>query len=289
MTRYRRGMVPRCRSPLCLFLFAAFAVALPAQGKAKPDKGKPEKPKAEKADKADKGKAAPGKAAAAPKDDPVTAKDPAVVAIDAWRKAKVSTAREDWRTALPAPPLQTFDPAREYRWHLQTSKGLLVVKLLPEAAPMHVTSVIYLARCGFYDGLVFPRILRGFMAQGGSPNNTQGGNAGYSLDGEFRGYLKHDVAGTLSAANSGQPHTDGSQFFLTFVPTPHLDGKHTVHGRVVTGLDVLTAIEACGSDQDGEAPRETVTIQRSWITVVEKPAAPGAPAAPAAPGKPAGK
>jgi peptidyl-prolyl cis-trans isomerase B (cyclophilin B) len=213
----------------------------------------------------------------APKDDAKTAKDPVIVALDKFRKAKVSTKSADWRTRLPAPPKQAFDPARQYRWHLETSVGPLVVTLLPEAAPMHVTSVIHLARCGFYDGLSFPRVVKGFMAQGGSPTNDTAGDAGYRMDGELASGQKHDKPGALSAANSG-PGTDGSQFFLTFVATPHLDGKHTVHGFVTEGLETLQAIEARGSDKDGEPVKEKVTIVRTWITVVDAPAAPAAPA-----------
>lgn len=207
------------------------------------------------------------------KDDAKTAKDPVIVTIDKFRKAKVSTKPADWRTRLPAPPVVVFTPARSYRWHLETSVGSLVVTLLPEAAPRHVTSVIYLSRCGFYDGLVFPRVLKGFMAQSGSPTNDQSGDAGYRMDGEFLTDQKHDKPGALSAANSG-PGTDGSQFFLTFVPTPHLDGKHTVHGFVTEGLATLQAIEARGVEKDEDPLPEKVTIVRTWITVADAPAPP---------------
>ena len=223
-----------------------------------------QKPKADPTAKA--GKVEP------PKDDAKTAKDPAIVAIDKWKKAKVSTKPADWKTRLPPPPDVKFDPARVYRWHLDTSVGPLVVTLLPEAAPKHVTSVVYLSRCGFYDGLQFPRVLKGFMAQGGSPTNDQSGDAGYKLDGEFASGQKHDKPGALSAANSG-PGTDGSQFFLTFVPTPHLDGKHTVHGFVSEGLETLKALEAKGVAKDGDPLPEKVTILRTWVTVVDAPAA----------------
>lgn len=273
MTGYRRGMLARVRWSFPLLL-ALFGGLLPAQG-GKPPKG--DKAKAEKAAKA---------APTPPKDDPQTAKDPVIVAIDKFRKAKVSQKRDDWKTSLPAPPQQKFDGKRDYLWHVETNQGLLVIRLLPEAAPMHVTSTIYLARCGFYDGLTFPRILKGFMAQGGSPTNTQSGNAGYAMDGEFLTNQKHDAPGMLSAANSGAPNTDGSQFFLTFVPTPHLDGKHTVYGATVQGLDVLAKIEACGVAQDGQPPTETVRIERTWITVVDKPApTPDTPPGKGAPGK----
>lgn len=246
----------RTAIPFLALLMLAASGSLTAQ-----DPGK-EKPKP-----AAKAKAA---ATAPPKDDAKTAKDPVIVAIDAFRKAKVGTKSKDWRTHLPEPPRQTFDPARQYRWHLDTSVGPLVVTLLPEAAPRHVTSVIYLSRCGFYDGLSFPRVLKGFMAQGGSPTNDQSGDAGYRMDGEFATGQKHDKPGALSAANSG-PGTDGSQFFLTFVPTPHLDGKHTVHGFVTEGMETLQAIEAKGVEKDGDPLPVKVTILRTWITVVDAP------------------
>ena len=263
-------MCRRHAVPLLLALLAA--TALPAQNQ---PKDKPKSPP----------KAEAGKAKAkveAPKDDAITAKDPAIVAIDKFRKAKVSTKAADWRTHLPPPPALTFTAGREYRWHLDTSVGPLVITLLPAAAPKHVASVIYLSRSGFYDGLEFPRVLKGFMAQGGSPTNTQSGDPGYTMDGEFLTDQKHDKPGALSAANSG-PGTDGSQFFLTFVPTPHLDGKHTVHGFVTEGMTTLQALEQKGVDKDGEPLPEKVAILRSWITVVAAPAA--APAEPPTGGK----
>lgn len=256
------------------FGVACLLVALLADGARAQQKPRPkDKPKAEAGK--DKGQAA--KAAEAPKDDAATAKDPVIVALDKFRKAKVSTKAANWRSSLPEPPLSPFAAASDYRWHVETSVGTLVVTLLPDAAPKHVTSVIYLSRCGFYDGLWFPRVLKGFMAQGGSPDSTQVGNAGYTFDGEFLTGQKHDRPGALSAANAG-PNTDGSQFFLTFVPTPHLDGKHTVHGFVTDGLDVLKAIEARGVDKDGDPLPEKVTIVRTWITVLPKAASGEVPA-----------
>ena len=243
-------------------LVAGLCFALPAQG------GKPPKSGSSKADKVQSGKDK-DKAKDLVKDDALTAKDPVITAIDKFRKAKVSTKRADWKSTLPEPPLQKFDGKREFLWHVETSKGPLVIRLLPDAAPRHVTSTIYLARCGFYDGLTFSRILKGFMAQGGSPTNNQQGNAGYTMDGEFLTGRKHDSAGILSAANSGSPNTDGSQFFLTFAPAAHLDGKHTVYGVVTEGLEVLKAIEACGVEKDGVKLSETPSIVRSWIRVAE--------------------
>jgi len=239
---------------LVLSLIGALAFPLAAQGtgKDKPANGKPAK-------------------VVPVKDDAKTAKDPVVVAIDKFRKSKVSTKPADWRTHLPRPPVVEFAADRLYRWHLETSVGSMTVTLLPTAAPRHVTSVIYLARCGFYDGLEFPRVLKGFMAQGGSPTNDRSGDAGYLMEGEFLTDQKHDKPGALSSANSG-PGTEGSQFFLTFVPAPHLDGKHTVHGFVTEGLETLKALEARGVEKDEDPLTEKVVIQRTWITVVDAPA-----------------
>ncbi len=216
--------------------------------------------------------------AAAPKDDPVTAKDKVIVAIDKFLASRsIDTKRDEWRGSLSAPPPQTYDPARQYQWHLQTTKGELVVRLRTDVAPMHVTSAIYLTRAGYYDGLVFHRVIQGFMAQGGCPRGDGTGGPGYFLDGECDPKAKHDKPGILSTANTGQPKSDGSQFFLTFGPTPHLDGKHTVFGEVVDGAAVLQAIEAVGSGDDSGTPSEKVAIQRAWVTVTVDPAATPAP------------
>jgi peptidyl-prolyl cis-trans isomerase B (cyclophilin B) len=242
-----------CLSMLCL------ATLLPAQdhgGKQKPQ-GKPRQ------EANDQGKK-----------DPVMAKDPAILAIDKLiAKAHVDTSRPDWRTRLPAPALVPFDAKSEYFWHLETSKGPIVVKLFPDTAPMHVTNGIYLARLGFFDGLKFHRIIKGFMAQGGCPLGNGGGGPGYTIDGEFFGTRKHDKPGILSMANTGMPKTDGSQFFLTFVPTPHLDGKHTIWGEVVDGMDALKGLEDSGTSGDRRVA-EPPMIVRSWIQVT-KPAKAG--------------
>ena len=246
-------MLSRMRTALLVSLMMAFTVVaeLPAQNK---------RTKKNSANKTQK----------APKDDKKTAKDKVIRALDKFRKSKAKTKSKSWRTRLPQPPVQKFDPKHQYIWHIETSVGPLAITLLPEAAPNHVTSVIFLARCGFYNSLQFPRIIQGFMAQGGSPTNTQSGDPGYTMDGEFLTEQKHDKPGALSAANSG-PRTDGSQFFLTFVPTPHLDGLHTVHGFVTAGMKTLKAIEACGTEKDGQALKGTVTILRTWIRVIDAP------------------
>ncbi len=120
-----------------------------------------------------------------------------------------------------------------------TDKGTIEADLNERAAPTTVASFVNLAQRGFYDGLTFHRVERNFVVQGGDPLGTGTGGPGYRFTGEI--VLKHTRPGTLSMANSG-PGTDGSQFFFTLVPTPHLDGKHSVFGNVTAGMDVVRAI-----------------------------------------------
>ncbi len=120
-----------------------------------------------------------------------------------------------------------------------TDKGTIEADLNERAAPTTVASFVNLAQRGFYDGLTFHRVERNFVVQGGDPLGTGTGGPGYRFTGEI--VLKHTRPGTLSMANSG-PGTDGSQFFFTLVPTPHLDGKHSVFGNVTAGMEVVRAI-----------------------------------------------
>jgi peptidyl-prolyl cis-trans isomerase B (cyclophilin B) len=118
----------------------------------------------------------------------------------------------------------------------QTSKGPIHVRLFDDKAPVTVANFVNLARRGFYDGLNFHRVIADFMIQGGCPNGTGTGGPGYRFEDECRTDLKHDAPGKLSMANAG-PGTNGSQFFITHVPTPWLDGKHTIFGEVVAADD----------------------------------------------------
>jgi len=161
-------------------------------------------------------------------------------------KQNVDKSKSGWRTKLAKPPQLSFDATKKYVWVLDTNKGQLRITLMPDVAPMHVSSTIYLTRLGFYDGLAFHRVIPGFMAQGGDPLGNGTGGPGYQYAGEFSPKARHDGSGVLSMANAG-PNTDGSQFFITFAATPHLDGKHTVFGRVSTGANVLGQIEKCGT------------------------------------------
>ena len=192
--------------------------------------------------------------------------DAAISAIDAQiAKAKVDKSKSDWKSHVPKPEKVSFTSGKSYYWELDTNKGPLEIKLMPEVAPMHVTSTIYLTRMGFYDGVVFHRVIPGFMAQGGDPTGTGSGGPGYQYSGEFSPNAKHDKAGILSMAHAG-PGTDGSQFFITFGPTPHLNNVHTVFGSVSKGADTtLKALEAAGSETG--RTKEKLEIRKATIRV----------------------
>lgn len=192
--------------------------------------------------------------------------DPALTAIDAMiQKAGVDKSNTRWKTTLSKPEAVKFDDSKNYSALMKTNKGDIRIKFLPKVAPMHVTSFIYLARMGFYDGINFHRVIPGFMAQGGCPLGNGTGGPGYEFNGEFDPNVKHDKGGLLSMANRG-PGTDGSQFFLTFVPTPWLDGKHTIFGEITQGLDTtMKALEAAGS-RNGRTS-EPLLIEKVTIEV----------------------
>ena len=191
-------------------------------------------------------------------------KDKAMTQIEKMiTDAKIDKTNSSWRTTLTKPPVASFDSTHTYWCRMVTNKGTILIKFMPDVAPMHVTSFIYLTKLGFYDGLPFHRVITGFMAQGGDPLGNGSGGPGYEFDSEFKPDVKHDKPGRLSMANAG-PGTDGSQFFLTFAPTPWLDGKHTIFGEVTEGMDVLKKLEAAGS-QSGKTSEplkmEKVTIE----------------------------
>ncbi|MBN1886853.1 MAG: peptidylprolyl isomerase [Thermoflexales bacterium] len=146
--------------------------------------------------------------------------------------------RNNYYTAVPE---LSIDTGKQYRATLVTDKGDIVIELFADKAPNTVNSFVFLAREGFYDGTTFHRVIPDFMAQAGDPSGSGAGGPGYRFADEFHPDLKHDGPGVLSMANSGT-NTNGSQFFITYEATPHLDGKHSVFGRVLEGMDVLTAI-----------------------------------------------
>ena len=137
-------------------------------------------------------------------------------------------------------PPMTIDTSKQYTATIETEKGIIVLELFASDVPVTVNNFVFLAREGFYDNTTFHRVIPDFMAQGGDPTGTGTGGPGYKFADEF---TKHThVAGALSMANVG-PNTNGSQFFITYAPQPHLDGHHSVFGQLVEGMDVLEAIK----------------------------------------------
>jgi cyclophilin family peptidyl-prolyl cis-trans isomerase len=134
-----------------------------------------------------------------------------------------------------------IDPAKKYTAIFKTEKGDFEIELYADKAPKTVNNFVFLARDKFYDGVSFHRVIHGFMAQGGDPTGTGTGGPGYKFADEFHPSLRHSGPGILSMANAG-PGTNGSQFFITHVATPHLDNRHSVFGKVVKGMDVVFSI-----------------------------------------------
>jgi cyclophilin family peptidyl-prolyl cis-trans isomerase len=155
------------------------------------------------------------------------------------------------------PPPQTIDPTRSYQATIMTDVGDIVIQLTATETPKTVNNFVFLAQEGFYDGVIFHRVIKDFMAQGGDPSGTGRGGPGYTFADEFHPSLRHDQPGILSMANAG-PNTNGSQFFITHGATPWLDDKHSVFGRVVEGMDVLLAIP---ERDPGEIGAPGVTIK----------------------------
>jgi cyclophilin family peptidyl-prolyl cis-trans isomerase len=149
-----------------------------------------------------------------------------------------SLAPEQRNRYYSSPPEMTLDLNHDYRAVIVTGKGDITVDLYEQRTPITVNSFVFLARQGFYDGVAFHRVLHGFMAQGGDPTGRGSGGPGYTFADEALTEATFDRAGLLAMANAG-PNTNGSQFFITFVPTPHLNGRHTVFGEVIEGFDVL--------------------------------------------------
>jgi len=145
----------------------------------------------------------------------------------------------------------------------ETTEGTFILELFRERAPRTVSNFVELAKDGFYDGLIFHRVIQDFMIQGGDPEGTGMGGPGYTIDDEFHPELRHDAAGVLSMANAG-PNTGGSQFFITLAATPWLDDRHAVFGKVTDGLEVVEEIGAVKTDAN-DRPIEDVRIESVTI------------------------
>lgn len=147
----------------------------------------------------------------------------------------------------------------------ETNMGVFEIELFEDKAPKTTKNFIDLTEKGFYDGLIFHRVIDGFMIQGGDPNGNGTGGPGYKIDDEFHKDLRHDDEGVLSMANAG-PNTGGSQFFITLAPTPWLDGHHAVFGKVVKGMEVVREIGQVEVNFR-DKPLEDVTMEK--ITIIE--------------------
>ena len=161
---------------------------------------------------------------------------------------------------------------------IKTTKGEIHLRLFDEETPLTVANFVNLAQRGYYDGLTFHRVIKDFMVQGGCPLGTGTGDPGYRFKDEFSPELKHDRPGVLSMANSG-PRTNGSQFFITHVPTPWLDGKHTIFGEVQTPADqnVVDSIEGGDSVQEvtiDDNPADLLKLMKDqvhdWNRILDK-------------------
>lgn len=144
---------------------------------------------------------------------------------------------KQWKT----PPPMAIDSKKVYTAKVKTDLGEIEIRLYAEYVPNTVNNFVFLAREGFYDSVMFHRVIADFMAQTGDPTGTGRGGPGYRFDDEFHPNLRHDGPGILSMANAGS-NTNGSQFFITHTATPWLDGKHAVFGKVIKGMDVLMSI-----------------------------------------------
>ncbi|WP_028459151.1 peptidylprolyl isomerase [Chloroflexus sp. Y-396-1] len=141
-----------------------------------------------------------------------------------------------------SPPPMQIDESKTYRVTMETTRGTIELDLYPQHAPLTVNNFVFLVREGFYDGLTFHRVIKDFVIQGGDPTGRGSGGPGYRFRDEVIGNPLTHEAGVISMANAG-PNTNGSQFFITHTPQPHLNGRHTVFGRVVAGMDVVYAIQ----------------------------------------------
>ena len=182
--------------------------------------------------------------------------------------AAVSAERQEAKIKqYSQPPPMTINPENRYVATMNTNKGAIVIELFSKEAPKTVNNFVFLARDGVYDGVIFHRVIPDFMIQGGDPRGTGTGGPGYKFEDEFDPSLVFDRPGLLAMANSG-PNTNGSQFFITVVPTPHLNGLHTIFGRVLEGNEVADAMSVAPTGTQNR-PVEDVVIQNINIEETE--------------------
>ena len=159
-----------------------------------------------------------------------------------------------------SPPSGDLNISKSYAAVFKTGRGDITVELFSRKCPLTVENFVNLARAGYYDNTTFHRVIPGFMAQGGDPTGTGRGGPGYKFRDEFGVGLRHDSPGILSMANAG-PNSNGSQFFITYGPTPHLDGRHSVFGKVTGGMDTVLALRERDPMSDPEPGDALHTVE----------------------------
>ena len=164
-----------------------------------------------------------------------------------------------------SPPPMSIDPNKTYTATMETGEGTMTAELYPKIAPQTVNAFVFLAREGFYEGVIFHRVIPGFMIQGGDPAGTGTGGPGYKLKAEFND-MKHE-RGVLSMARTSDPNSAGSQFFVMHANSPHLDNQYTAFGKVTSGLEVIDKI---ANAPKGAQDRPTNPVKIKKITVTEK-------------------
>ncbi|MGE5436723.1 MAG: peptidylprolyl isomerase [Syntrophothermus sp.] len=166
-------------------------------------------------------------------------------------------------------PDEQLEKGKTYIAQIKTNMGDIEIELFADKTPKTVKNFVLLAKAGYYNGIIFHRVIDGFMIQGGDPTGTGAGGTsiyGEKFEDEINPALKHDAPGVLSMANAG-PNTNGSQFFITLVPTPHLNGKHTVFGKVIKGMDIVQKIGKVKTDQR-DRPLSPVTMEQ--VNIITK-------------------
>jgi cyclophilin family peptidyl-prolyl cis-trans isomerase len=160
----------------------------------------------------------------------------------------------------------TIDPTKEYIATLHTEKGDIIIELYADKAPIAVNNFIFLARHGWYDGVTFHRVISGKIAQAGDPSGTGYGMPGYAFKNEISPNLKFDGPGVLGMANAGAD-SNGSQFFITYSAQPTLDGKYTIFGKVIQGMDVASSLTPRDPSKSGDLPPGDKILS---VTIEEK-------------------
>jgi len=179
--------------------------------------------------------------------------------------ATVEMTRMEEKQFTGCPPM-TLDPKKQYYATLHTQKGDIVIELYADKAPLAVNSFIFLARQGWFDGVTFHRVIKGFVAQAGDPSGTGFGGPGYAFSNEISPELTFDGPGVVSMANAG-PDSNGSQFFITYTATPKLNGGYTIFGHVITGMDVVEQLTPRDPSQSMDLPPGDKILS---ITIEEK-------------------